>query len=405
MKHLANIFLSRSTSSLYVGCQFLLLYGVLPPQTSAHFIFALMCVGFIPLADLTLSVNSAAFRQHAGTDSSFVTGLVLCLCGLTALSATVVLGVTSIAMQSDPHTVSSTAFFYMTSMVVTINMAIPMFHDCRPSYVRVMKLVALSDLIALGIGVLVALKHPEQALVLAVFIRLLLSLLFLLWVGGRAALTNLAKAARWWVDQVQGRPRFIGIQVISVAAGAALFSFPSLFLLSSGGKDYFVQYALAMALTNIIVSLLSSFFSARTDVLLQAASGMHMRDRLVQAKSTLKKVIVLYAPISIVALISLLFLNKWLAEHLNIVVFAAFSPIVSAIVLCAGYFNLCSQVVAMGQRIRGFDRFALPAFIFGIVNILAIYQLGTSPFSVAVISVCFAMAGFTFGAIFNGRFH
>jgi hypothetical protein len=95
-------------------------------------------------------------------------------------------------MQSDPHTASSTAFFYMTSMVFTINMAIPMFHDCGPSYVRAIKLVALADLIALGIGVLVALMHPEQALVVAVFIRLLLSLLFLLWVGGRAALTDLA---------------------------------------------------------------------------------------------------------------------------------------------------------------------------------------------------------------------
>lgn len=401
MKDLIKIFLSRSTTSLYVGCQFLLLYGMLPPQASVHFIFALMCVGFIPLADFTLSVNSTAFRQHAGSDPSFVTGLILGLCGLTVLSATVVLAVTSLVIRPNPHTVASTAFFYMTCLVVTINMALPLFHECGPAYARAMKFVALADLIALGVGLLVAVVRPEQAPVIAVLARLLLSLLSLLRVGRLAALASLPAAVLWWRDQVQGRPRFIAVQVVSVAAGAALFSFPSVFLLSGGSQQNFVQFALAMALTNIIVSLLSSFYSARTDVLLQAASGTKVRERLRQARHTLLRVLVVFAPISIAALGSLLLLNKWVAEHLGITVFAAFSPAVSATALFAGYFNLCSQVVAMGQRIRGFDSFALPALLFGVLNILALYQLGTSALSVAAVTAGVSIAGFAAGAVIN----
>lgn len=402
-KNLARIFLSRSTSSLYAGCQFLLLYGVLPPQTSAHFILALMCVGFIPLADLTLSVNSTAFRQHAGSNPSFVTGLILALCGLTIFSATIVLAITTLVIRSDPHSALSTTFFYTMSLVVTINMAIPLFHECGQAYTKALKFMAFADLTALVLGILVALYYPEQALVVAVVTRLLFSLLSLLRVGGKASLKQLPAAMRWWGNQIKSRPRFIAIQVISVAAGAALFSFPAVFLMSSAGHHNFVQFALAISLTNTIVSLLSSFFSARTDVLIQATSGSILHERLQQARHTLRRVFVFYAPLSIAAMIFLLLLNKWIAEYMNIKVFSAFSPEVTAIALFAGFFNLCSQVVAMGQRIRGFDSFALPAFMFGVINITAIYHFGTSAFSVALIAACISIAGFASGAVFFRR--
>lgn len=401
MRNLARIFLSRSTASLYVGCQFLLLYGLLPLDISAPFVYALMCVGFIPLADLTLSVNGASFRQYAGSDPSFVTALIIVLCVLTLLSAAIVLAVVHVAMNPDPHTLGSRIFFYLTCVVVTINMAIPLFYECGANYIRIMKLIAISDLVALGLAAIMVFVRPDQALIVAAFTRLLLSLASLLHVGGRRGLSYHVAAFQWWRDRVRARPRFIAIQIVSVTAGAALFSFPAIFLLSTGGEKNFMQFALAMALSNIIVSMLSSFFATRTDVLLRAASGKNMSDRLHNTRRTLLLVFVFFVPTGIMAVGAIQFLNEFASAYFNLTIFNAFSPAVAIIAMLAGYFNLASQVVAMGQRIRGFDSFALPALLLGTVNIIVLYQFGTSALSVAIISACISVVGFMVGSIIN----
>lgn len=400
-----DMLLARSTSAFYSALQFLLIYGFLDQDLATYFAFALICVGFIPIFDFTLSVNSSSFRNEVNGSSAFVVNLIIALCIIAIFSETLVIFFSNLILVGEVHSRLSIPFFYATGLTIVINVALPLFFKCGSIYSSAVKLMALADVGAMvsGAVALAIFGSFEVALVIAAFIRLILCLSALFWVGGFSTGPAIFAALSWWGSQVFARRRFISTQFLSVLAGASLFSFPGAFLMSVGTEEGFVQYAFAVSITNIIVAFLSSYYSLQTELLLSVSADTSLTARLKSSSKLVIRVFLLIVPVCFFVICAIFAASYLFSELVQVEAFSHFDLPLTVIVLCSGLFNLCSQIVAMGQKLRGFDNFAFSALLFGLISALLIIYISRSPVEVAVITVLISVVNFGVGAIFRRR--
>lgn len=396
-----SIFFSRATNAVYIIFQFMILYGLLEPDDAATYIFLMMCVGFVPLLDLTLSTNAAAFRESVGTNQEFIASTILVLCLTTTISSVVVCA-SAASIISDFFLTPDTAIFFCSLCIISaINACLPLFYRCK-RYRRVLWSASCCDLGGIAAGVIMLSIDATYILTISILVRLVLLLVSLILIGGRGTLFSIPDAIHWWYSSIRRRQRFLLIQLLSASAGAALFAFPGIFLFSNSTNSDFVSFALGVSLANILVSFLSAFFSAQTSIIAKASfvdMGDGILGRIKRLWFTVGAVMPFFLPLGCMVTVAIWLGADLFGQYTGIRIFESFSLAITVLTMSAGFLHLCAQVIAMGQRIRGFDSFAVSGIVHGVVVIILVTHFGETPVAVALINVIIATSGLIVGSV------
>jgi len=385
----------RLPSAAFSAFMLIAVYVFMPPVTRSPYIFCIFLTGLVPLFDLTLSVGAANMRHSAPSTVDQVRTIIFLLSIIVFASSTVTLCVGLLWLEltdSDLQLfLEHIVFFILTSVFIAVSNALPLFGRTN-NYERVLVQAAMADAVAVAV---VLAGFVMDQINLALFVAIRLVLFFVAISVGARANGRFGDSLTWLRNSVRERFVFLSGQLLVTLSGALIYSLPGIYLAGILDSGELATFGLSVAVANFATTFIVTGYSTRNDYLAACRSSFTS-----SVSTMLRK---LASPF--VTYVFLFFLGVALLVATYPFLGRGPSPTIAPLIIAgaSGSVMVCSQLLALSQRVVARDRFSIPQLIVGAISLLFLVLFAEGAESALIINFFAALAILASGIVLSRK--